>query len=119
MIFLQFGKLCQQLVKDHHLPEINIGEIRGNWATCFVTDRSVMFALVSSTRRTAPSGGESISICRWRRPKVFRRPFLPLHFDRRGNMLESASDAFGNRRIIDEHDVPVILRRFLVTYLKE
>jgi hypothetical protein len=42
-----------------------------------------------------------------------------LHFDRRGNMLESASDAFGNRRIIDEHDVPVILRRFLVTYLKE
>jgi hypothetical protein len=34
-------------------------------------------------------------------------------------MLESASDAFGNRRIIDEHDVPVILRRFLVTYLKE
>jgi hypothetical protein len=34
-------------------------------------------------------------------------------------MLESASDAFGNRRIIDEHDVPVILRRFLVTYLKK
>ena len=41
-----------------------------------------------------------------------------LYFDRKGNMLESASDAFSNRRIIDEHDVPFILHRFLSKYLK-
>jgi hypothetical protein len=41
-----------------------------------------------------------------------------LYFDRKGNMLESASDAFSNRRIIDEHDVPFILHRFLHKFLQ-
>ena len=41
-----------------------------------------------------------------------------LYFDRKGNMLESVSDAFSNRRIIDEHDVPYILHRFLHKFLQ-
>jgi hypothetical protein len=40
-----------------------------------------------------------------------------LYFDRKGNMLESTSDAYSNRRIIDEHDVPYIMHRFLNKFL--
>ena len=118
MKFLQFGKHCQQLARENNLPEIAVGEIRGNADTSFVKDRSVMlrFGLVhapdSSYRGridfdAPPRPGED------RAQTVFT-----LYFDRRGNMLESASDAFSNRRIIDEHDIPFILHRFLTKFLK-
>lgn len=117
--FIQFVKLCQQLARDNNLPEISVGEIRNNTATWVVMDRSVTtcFGLVRAPDGTfrgridfdllqGPGGGDLPVL-------VFR-----LYFDRKGNMLESASDAFSNRRIIEEHDVPFILHRFLSKYLK-
>ena len=111
--FLQFGKHCQQLARDNSLPEFAVGEIRENTATWLVMDRSVLvrFGLVRAPDNTfrgriefdLPPG------------QIEERPrtIFTLYFDRQGNMLESASDAYSNRRIIDEHDVPFILNRFL------
>ena len=118
MKFIQFGKHCQQLAKKNNLPEIAVGEIRGNLATWFVMDRSVMvrFGLVH-----APDGTFRGRIDFDLPPEPTQDhplTIFTLFFDRQGNMLESASDAFSNRRIIDEHDVPHILHRFLSKYLQ-
>ncbi len=118
MKFIQFGKHCEQIARDNNLPEIAVGEIRGNSATWFVMDRSVMvrFGLVH-----APDGSFRGRIDFDLPPEPIEDQPLTiytLYFDRKGNMLESASDAFSNRRIIDEHDVPHILHRFLHRYLK-
>lgn len=117
--FIQFSKHCQQLARDNNLPEISVGEIRGNAATWFIMDRSVMvrFGLVH-----APDGSFRGRIDFDLPPgPIDDQPvtIFTLFFDRKGNMLESASDAFSNRRIIDEHDVPFILNRFLNRYLKK
>jgi hypothetical protein len=118
MKFIQFSKLCQQLARENNLPEISVGEIRGNATTWVVMDRSVMvrFVLVH-----APDGT-------YRGRLDFDLPPGPhedrphtvftLYFDRKGNMLESTSDAYSNRRIIDEHDVPYLLQRFLQKFLQ-
>ena len=118
MKFIQFGKHCQQLARENNLPEIAVGEIRGNAATWFVMDRTVMlrFGLVH-----APDGTYRgrIDFDLPARPGEERAPTVfTLYFDRKGNMLESASDTFSNRRIIDEHDIPYILHRFLARFLK-
>jgi len=116
--FIQFVKHCQQLARENNLPEIAVDEIRGNAATWLVMDRSVMvrFGLVLAPDGTfrgridfdlPPGPGSELPMT------VFS-----LYFDRKGNMLESASDAFSNRRIIDEHDVPYILHRFLHKFLQ-
>ena len=116
--FIQLIKHCQQLARENNLPEITVGEIRGNATTWFVMDRSVMvpFGLVHVPDGTfrgridfdlPPGPRDDLPVT------VFR-----LYFDRKGNMLESASDAFSNRRIIDEHDVPFILNRFLNKFLQ-
>ena len=116
--FVQLVKHSQQLARDNNLPDMTEGEIRGNATTWFVMDRSVMvrFGLVHAPDGTfrgridfdlppKPGGDLPVTI-------------FTLYFDRKGNMLESASDAFSNRRIIDEHDVPFILHRFLTKFLK-
>jgi len=118
MKFIQFSKLCQQLARENNLPEITVGEIRGNAVTWLVMDRSVMvrFGLVHASDRSfrgridfdLPPGLND------ERP----RTVFTLYFDRKGNMLESTSDAFSNRRIIDEHDVPFLLHRFLHKFLQ-
>ena len=41
-----------------------------------------------------------------------------LYFNQLGNILESISDTFSNRRIFDEHDVPHVLLRFLQAFLR-
>jgi hypothetical protein len=116
--FIQFSKHCQQLARENNLPEIAVGEIRGNATTWLVMDRSVMvlFGLVLASDGTfrgrinfdlPPGPGEE-------RPHTV----FTLYFDRKGNMLESTSDAFSNRRIIDEHDVPFILHRFLHKFIQ-
>ncbi len=116
--FIQFGKHCQQLARDNNLPEIAVGEIHGNTATWFVMDRSVTvrFGLTQAPDHSfrgridfeLPKGSHD----------DHPLTLFSLYFDRRGNMLESASDAYSNRRIIDEHDVPYILHRFLNKFLQ-
>ena len=118
MKFIQFSKHCQQLARDNNLPEITVGEIRGNAATWLVMDRSVLvrFGLVhapDSTFRGRIDFDLPPGMTDDRPHTVFT-----LYFDRKGNMLESASDAFSNRRIIDEHDVPFLLHRFLHRFLQ-
>ena len=41
-----------------------------------------------------------------------------LYFNQLGNILESISDTFSNRRINDEHDIPNVIHRFLQIYLQ-
>jgi hypothetical protein len=41
-----------------------------------------------------------------------------IFFNKLGNILESVSDTFSNRRIYDEHDVPYVMHRFLQRYLQ-
>jgi len=116
--FIQFGKHCQQLARDNNLPEIAVGEIHGNTATWFVMDRSVTvrFGLVHAPDHSF-RGRIDFEL-----PKTTNDDHVvilfTLYFDRKGNMLESASDAYSNRRIIDEHDVPYILHRFLNKFLQ-
>ncbi len=116
--FVQFVKHCQQLARDNNLPEITVGEIRGNATTWFVMDRSVLvrFGLVPAPDRTF-RGRIDFDLPPGPKDDLPVTVFM-LYFDRKGNMLESASDAFSNRRIIDEHDVPFILHRFLTKFLK-
>ena len=47
------------------------------------------------------------------------RSIYTFYFDKMGNMLEGLADSFSTRRIIDEHDIPYIIHRFLQRYLKE
>lgn len=117
--FVQFGQHCKQLAQKAKLNELKVGEIQAREMAWAVMDLPIIvrFGLVLTKEglllgkidfersgRVAGDAGRSI---------------YTLYFDKMGNMLESMADSFSTRRIIDEHDVPYILYRFLQRYLKD
>ena len=117
--FVQFGQHCEQLVKKAKLGELRVGEIKAREMVWDVMDLpiTVRFGLVLTKEGLLlgkidfeKPGGETAEAA---------RTLYTLYFDKRGHMLESMADSFSTRRIIDEHDVPYILYRFLQRYLKD
>ena len=47
-----------------------------------------------------------------------REQIYSLFFNKLGNILESLSDSFSSRSMIDKHDVPYVLHRLLQNFLQ-
>ncbi len=117
--FVQFGQHCDQLTKKAKLGELKIGEIRAREMAWSVMDlpTTVRFGMVRTKE------GQLLGKIDFEKPGRTTgdagRSIYTLYFDKMGNMLEGLADSFSTRRIIDEHDIPYILYRFLQRYLKE
>ena len=117
--FVQFGQHCDQLVNKAKLSELKVGEIRAREMAWSVMDLpiTVRFGMVRTKE------GQLLGKIDFEKPGQTTgdagRSIYTLYFDKMGNMLEGLADSFSTRRIIDEHDIPYILYRFLQRYLKE
>ncbi len=117
--FVQFGQHCDQLVNKTKLSELKVGEIRAREMAWSVMDLpiTVRFGMVRTKE------GQLLGKIDLEKPGQTTgeagRSIYTLYFDKMGNMLEGLADSFSTRRIIDEHDIPYILYRFLQRYLKE
>ncbi len=117
--FVQFGQHCDQLVNKTKLSELKVGEIRAREMAWSVMDLpiTVRFGMVRTKE------GQLLGKIDFEKPGQTigdaGRSIYTLYFDKMGNMLEGLADSFSTRRIIDEHDIPYILYRFLQRYLKE
>ena len=117
--FIQFGQHCEQLVAKAKLNEFKVGEIKAREMAWVVMDLpiTVRFGLVRTKE------GQLLGKIDFNKPAAVAadkgRSIYTLYFDKMGNMLEGLADSFSTRRIIDEHDVPYILYRFLQRYLKD
>ncbi len=117
--FVQFGQHCDQLVNKAKLNELKVGEIRAREMAWSVMDLpiTVRFGMVRTKE------GQLLGKIDFEKPGQTTgdagRSIYTLYFDKMGNMLEGLADSFSTRRIIDEHDIPYILYRFLQRYLKE
>ncbi len=117
--FVQFGQHCDQLVNKTKLSELKVGEIRAREMAWSVMDLpiTVRFGMVRTKE------GQLLGKIDFEKPGQTTgdagRSIYTLYFDKMGNMLEGLADSFSTRRIIDEHDIPYILYRFLQRYLKE
>ncbi len=117
--FVQFGQHCVQLARKAKLNELTIGEIKAREMVWSVMDLpiTVRFGMVLTQE------GQLLGMIDFeksgRASSEAGRSIYTLYFDKMGNMLEGLADSFSTRRIIDEHDVPYILHRFLQRFLKD
>ncbi len=117
--FVQFGQHCEQLATQARLNELKVGEIKAREMAWVVMDLSitVRFGLVRTQE------GKLLGKIDFKKPESAAgdkdQSIYTLYFDKMGNMLEGLADSFSTRRIIDEHDVPYIVYRFLQRYLKD
>ncbi len=117
--FVQFGQHCDQLVQKAKLSELKIGAIQAREMAWSVMDLpiTVRFGMVRTKER------QLLGKIDFEKPGQTTgdagRSIYTFYFDKMGNMLEGLADSFSTRRIIDEHDIPYIIHRFLQRYLKE
>ncbi len=117
--FVQFGQHCDQLAQKAKLSELKIGAIQAREMAWSVMDLpiTVRFGMVRTKE------GQLLGKIDFEKPGPSNvaagRSIYTFYFDKMGNMLEGLADSFSTRRIIDEHDIPYIIHRFLQRYLKE
>jgi hypothetical protein len=116
--FIQFVSHCETLLSDGNLKDIESkgSTDSGMLLTVLDTPVVVKFSQIISPEKIAlgrvdfikqdelDAGGHEL---------VYSLYFNPL-----GNILESISDTFSNRRIFDEHDVPHVLLRFIQAFIR-
>jgi len=113
--FIQFVKLCELVISQQRLQEIEVQRIDDAVMELKVMDAPMLvrFGILYKPDAT-PLGRIDFLI----HSPVESEPLYSLYFNQVGNILESVSDSFSNRRIHDEHDVPFVLHRFLQQYLR-
>jgi hypothetical protein len=113
--FIQFAKLCELVISQGRLQELQVQHAEEAVMELIVMDTSILvrFAMVFKPDNT-PLG--RIDFLNHHAGEA--EPIYSLFFNQVGNILESVSDSFSNRQIHDEHDVPYVLHRFLQQYLR-
>ena len=113
--FIQSATLCELIVSDERLPEIKVQHADEAVMELIVMDTSILvrFAMLFKPDNT-PLG--KIDFLNHHADE--EEPIYSIFFDRVGNLLESISDSFSNRKIHDEREVPYVLYRFLQQYLR-
>ena len=115
--FIQFVKLCELVISRERLLEIELKESNDASMLLKVLDAMVLikFSMIFNFDNVPLGKVEFIKVDELDDRK--HELVFSLYFNKLGNILESISDTFSNRRIYDEHDVPYVLHRFLQRYL--
>lgn len=116
--FMQFASHCEVLLSDGTLKDIESKGSTDSGMLLSVLDTPVVvkFSQIISPGKIALGKVDFIKqdeLDAGRQELVYS-----LYFNSLGNILESISDSFSNRRIFDEHDVPHVLLRFLQAFLR-
>jgi hypothetical protein len=118
MKFVQFVSHCETLLAGDQLKDIECkgSTDAGMLLTVLDTPVVVRFSQVISPEKT-PLG--RIDFIKQDELNADRHEGVyTLYFNSLGNILDSISDTFSNRRIFDEHDVPHVLLRFLQAFIR-
>lgn len=113
--FIQFVKLCELVISQERLQEVELQHADEAAMKLKVMDAPI---LVKFGILFKPDNKPLGRIDFLNHPATDGEPLYSLYFNQVGNILESISDSFSNRRIHDEHDVPYVLHRFLQQYLR-
>ena len=116
--FFQFIKLLEALISEEKLLDIELKNSNDAGMELLVLDSPVFvqFSLVLSPENVPMGKVDFIKLNEFDEPRY--EHIHTLYFNQLGNILESISDTFSNRRINDEHDIPNLIHRFLQKYLQ-
>jgi hypothetical protein len=117
--FVQFVKNFEEYLSEEKLLEIQLKKSSNNILRLNVFDSPVLvkFSLVFTAEDTLLGKVEFEKLDEFDVSK--REQIYSLFFNKLGNILESLSDSFSSRSMIDKHDVPYVLHRFLQNYLQK
>ena len=117
--FIQFVKNFEEFLSEEKLLEIKLIKSTESVLELSVFDSPVFakFSLVLNAEDTLlgkvefeKQDGDNSGRC---------EPIYSLFFNKLGNILESLSDSFSSRSMIDKHDVPYVLHRFMQNFLQK
>ena len=116
--FVQFVSHCELLLSDGKLKEIESKGSAEAGMLLGVMDTPVLvkFSQIISPEKKPLGKIDFIKQDEFDSGK--NELVYTLYFNPLGNILESISDTFSNRRIFDEHDVPHVLLRFLQAFVR-
>ena len=117
--FVQFVKNFEEFLSEEKLLEIKLKKSSDTTLRLSVFDSPVLvkFSLVFNAEDTLLGKIEFEKLDEFDVSK--REQIYSLFFNKLGNILESLSDSFSSRSMIDKHDVPYVLHRFLQNYLQK
>ena len=117
--FIQFVKNFEEFLKEEKLLEIEFNTARDTILQLSVFDAPVLvkFSLVFNSEETLLGKVDFEKLDEFDGSK--REHIYSLYFNRLGNILESLSDSFSSRSMIDKHDVPYVLHRFMQNFLQK
>lgn len=118
MKFVQFVSHCEVLMSDGKLKDIESKGSTDAGMLLSVMDTPVVvkFSQIISPEKKPLGKVDFIKQDEFDTEK--NELVYTLYFNQLGNILESISDTFSNRRIFDEHDVPHVLLRFLQAFIR-
>ena len=117
--FVQFVKNFEEFLKEEKLLEIEFNTSRDTILQLSVFDSPVLvkFSLVFNSEDTLLGKVDFEKLDEFDGSK--REHIYSLYFNKLGNILESLSDSFSSRSMIDKHDVPYVVHRFLQNFLQK
>jgi len=117
--FVQFVKNFEEFLKEEKLLEIEFNTSRDTILQLSVFDSPVFvkFSLVFNSEDTLLGKVDFEKLDEFDGSK--REHIYSLYFNKLGNILESLSDSFSSRSMIDKHDVPYVVHRFLQNFLQK
>jgi hypothetical protein len=117
--FIQFVKNFEEFLKEEKLLEIEFNTARDTILQISVFDAPVLvkFSLVFNSEDTLLGKVSFEKLDEFDGSK--REHIYSLYFNKLGNILESLSDSFSSRSMIDKHDVPYVLHRFMQNFLQK
>ena len=118
MKFVQFVSHCEMLMSDGKLKDFESKGSTDAGILLSVMDTPVVvkFSQIISPEKKPLGKVDFIKQDEFDTEK--NELVYTLYFNQLGNILESISDTFSNRRIFDEHDVPHVLLRFLQAFIR-
>jgi hypothetical protein len=117
--FVQFVKNFEEFLSEAKLLEIKLKKSSDTTLQLSVFDSPVLvkFSLMLTTEDTLLGKVEFEKLDEFDGSK--HEQIYSLFFNKLGNILESLSDSFSSRSMIDKHDVPYVLHRFLQNFLQK
>ncbi len=117
--FVQFVKNFEEFLKEEKLLEIEFNTSRDTILQLSVFDSPVFvkFSLVFNSEDSLLGKVDFEKLDEFDGSK--REHIYSLYFNKLGNILESLSDSFSSRSMIDKHDVPYVVHRFLQNFLQK
>jgi len=116
--FVQFVKNFEEYLSEQKLLEIKLKKLSDTTLQLIVLDSPVLvkFSLLYTAEDTLLG---KVEFEKWDEFDGSKREQIySLFFNKLGNILESLSDSFSSRSMIDKHDVPYVLHRLLQNFLQ-